>query len=214
MTGQSKQRLRSILRILNSNYPQPKTALTYDDPFQLLVAVILSAQCTDARVNQVTPVLFSQLRTVYDFAKAETQHIEQLIHSTGFYRNKAKNIKACARALIRDHNAAVPNTMESLHNLPGVGRKTANVVLGEVFNKVEGIVVDTHVARLSQRLGLTKEKNPVLIEKDLMAIIPKRYWFRFSHALILHGRTVCKARTPNCRQCRVQNYCPSFEVDR
>jgi endonuclease-3 len=209
---QTEQRLRLILGILNKEYPQPRTALTYGNPFQLLIAVILSAQCTDQRVNQVTPVLFSQLRTPHDFANADTRQIERLIHSTGFFRNKAKNIKACAQALIRDHNGMLPDTMALLNDLPGVGRKTANVVLGEVFGKVEGIVVDTHVARLSQRLGLTKEKNAVTIERDLMSILPKRNWYRFSHSLILHGRAVCKARTPDCRHCPLQKFCPSSTV--
>jgi endonuclease-3 len=209
---QTKERLRSILHVLNKEYPQPRTALTYGDPFQLLVAVILSAQCTDHRVNQVTPILFSHFRTPHDFANADTRNIERLIHSTGFFRNKAKNIKACAQALIRDHNGMLPDTMASLNDLPGVGRKTANVVLGEVFGKVEGIVVDTHVARLSQRLGLTKEKNAVTIERDLMSILPKRNWYRFSHSLIVHGRTVCKARTPHCRQCSLRKFCPSSTV--
>jgi len=165
-------------------------------------------------VNQVTPVLFSHLRTPFEFAKADVEMIERLIHSTGFFRNKAKNIKACAQAIIREHNGTVPDTMELLHRLPGVGRKTANVVLGEVFGRVEGIVVDTHVARLSKRLGFTDNINQVAIEQDLMSIVPKKSWYRFSHSLILHGRAVCKARNPNCPVCSLKNYCPSAKIIR
>lgn len=207
-----KERLRSIIKILGREYPAVKTALQYENPFQLLVAVILSAQCTDARVNMVTPKLFQRFATPADFARAERKEVEQLIHSTGFYHNKAKNIIACARALIEKHNGNVPQTMEELHALPGVGRKTANVVLGDAFGKVEGVVVDTHVARLSQRLGFTKEHDAVKIEKDLMALVPKKQWYQFSHSLILHGRSICSARKPLCHQCSINHYCPSSLV--
>lgn len=207
-----KERVRSIIKILSKEYPVAKTALHYNNPFQLLVAVILSAQCTDARVNMVTPKLFQRFSTPEDFAHADIKELEQLIHSTGFYHNKAKNIIACARTLVEKHNGHVPQTMEELHALPGVGRKTANVVLGDAFGKVEGVVVDTHVTRLSNRLGLTKEHDAVKIEKDLMALVPKKHWYQFSHSLILHGRKICSARKPLCHQCSINHYCPSSLV--
>lgn len=209
---EKKRRVRSLLSILTKEYPSTKTALHYGDPFQLLVAVILSAQCTDARVNLVTPLLFSRLATPSDFANADVRELETLIHSTGFYHNKAKNIIACAKALLEKHNGIVPQTMEELHALPGVGRKTANVVLGDAFGKIEGIVVDTHVTRLSNRLNLTVEQDPVRIEKDLMLLVSKKYWFKFSHALILHGRKICSARKPLCQECSVNKLCPSSLV--
>jgi endonuclease-3 len=211
-TDRKIERLRSIVRHLNKLYPRPRTALRYHDPFQLLIAVILSAQCTDARVNMVTPALFSRFATPEDFVRAEIVEIEQLIHSTGFFRNKARNIKACSLALMNHHNGVVPRTMEELHALPGVGRKTANVVLGEAFGITEGIVVDTHVARLSARLGLTKETDAVKIENDLMTLLPKKKWIQFSHSLILHGRQVCAARTPLCYECSISTVCPSVKV--
>jgi endonuclease-3 len=207
-----KERVRSIVRIISKEYPVVKTALQHENPFQLLVAVILSAQCTDARVNLVTPILFQRFATPRDFATADSNEVETLIHSTGFFRNKAKNIIACSKALLERHHGEVPQTMEELHALPGVGRKTANVVLGAAFNKVEGVVVDTHVSRLSRRLAFTAEDDAVKIEKDLMTLIPKKHWFTFSHALILHGRKICSARKPLCHLCVVNKYCPSSLV--
>ncbi|MHB1049753.1 MAG: endonuclease III [Bacteroidota bacterium] len=207
-----KKRLQSIVKKLDALYPHTRTALNYRDPFQLLVAVILSAQCTDARVNIVTPALFARFSAPIDFANAEISEIESLIHSTGFFRNKAKNIKACSVELLKRHGGKIPNTMQKLHALPGVGRKTANVVLGEAFNITEGIVVDTHVARLSYRLGLTNETDAVRIETDLMALLPKKKWRQFSHTLILHGRQICNARKPLCRECALQALCPSAQV--
>lgn len=207
-----KERLRSIRRILLKEYPNVTTALHYHNPFQLLVAVILSAQCTDARVNLVTPKLFQRFATPQDFVSANINEVETLIHSTGFYHNKAKNIIACSKALLERHHGEVPQTMEELHALPGVGRKTANVVLGDAFNKIEGVVVDTHVARLSNRLGLSNHTDAINIEKDLMALLPKKQWFAFSHALILHGRKICSARKPLCHLCSVSRYCPSSLV--
>lgn len=204
-----RARVTSIVRIISREYPRPKTALTYTDPFQLLVAVILSAQCTDARVNIVTPDLFRKYSSPRDFAKAQPADLERIIHSTGFFRNKARNIIACSTAIMNRHNGNVPRTMEELHALPGVGRKTANVVLGEAFGKTEGIVVDTHVARLSIRLGLTQEKDAVKIENDLMRLIPKKKWIQFSHSLILHGRKICNARKPLCGECSLHALCPS-----
>lgn len=209
---QKKERVRSLLRILTKEYPSTKTALTYKTPFQLLISVILSAQCTDTRVNIVTPRLFGRFSTPRDFANADIRELETLIRSTGFYRNKAKNIVACAKALLEKHDGIVPQTMDELHALPGVGRKTANVVLGDAFGKIEGVVVDTHVIRLSNLLGLTTEQDAVKIENDLMPLIPKKYWFKFSHALILHGRKICAARKPLCGLCCVNEYCPSSKV--
>ena len=204
-----RERLSTITKVLFKEYPKPQTALQYTDPFQLLVAVILSAQCTDARVNMVTPQLFRHFSSPKDFASANRKELETLIHSTGFYHNKAKNIIGCAQALLDNHNGIVPDSMEKLFQLPGVGRKTANVVLGEVFGKTEGVVVDTHVARLSNRLGFTVEADAVKIEYDLMKLMPKKHWYRFSHTLILHGRKICSARKPLCAICSIKNHCPS-----
>lgn len=211
-TEQKKARAASILKILLKEYPSDQTALHYKNPFQLLVAVILSAQCTDARVNLVTPQLFARFSSPHDFAIADVKELEQLIHSTGFYHNKAKNIIGCAKALLEKHNGIVPETMEELFQLPGVGRKTANVVLGEAFGKIEGVVVDTHVARLSNRLRFTKHLDAVKIEKDLMQLFSKKHWYHFSHTLIFHGRKICSARKPLCAECSLSQYCPSSTV--
>ncbi|MFZ4619318.1 MAG: endonuclease III [Bacteroidota bacterium] len=207
-----RDRAEKIARILLKEYPSDQTALVYGDPFQLLVAVILSAQCTDARVNMVTPGLFARFSTPRDFATADVRELESLIHSTGFYHNKAKNIIGCSQALLDRHSGIVPQTMEELFSLPGVGRKTANVVLGAAFGKIEGVVVDTHVIRLSNKLGLTKEQDAVKIEQDLMPLIKKKQWFHFSHSLILHGRKICSARKPLCTECSIRQYCPSSQV--
>lgn len=209
---QKKSRTTSILEILIKEYPSDQTALHYGSAFQLLIAVILSAQCTDTRVNIVTPLLFARFSTPKDFASANIKELENLIHSTGFYHNKAKNIIGCSKAIIEKHNGTVPETMDELYKLPGVGRKTANVVLGEAFGKIEGVVVDTHVIRLSNRLGLTTEQDAVKIEKDLMPLIPMKYWYHFSHALIFHGRKICSARKPKCAECSIKLYCPSSLV--
>ncbi|MFA6467547.1 MAG: endonuclease III [Bacteroidota bacterium] len=209
---EKRERAGLIARILRKEYPNDHTALQYTEPFQLLVAVILSAQCTDARVNLVTPQLFQRFSTPKDFANADIHELEALIHSTGFYHNKAKNIIGCSNALLKNHRGIVPETMEELYQLPGVGRKTANVVLGEAFGKTEGVVVDTHVIRLSHRLGLTIEQDAVRIEKELMPLLPKKYWYHFSHSLILHGRKICSARKPLCVQCSISSYCPSSSV--
>lgn len=201
-----------LLRRLFRRYPRPKTALAYGDPFQLLVAVILSAQCTDSRVNMVTPALFRRFPTPRAFVRADIREVEALIHSTGFFRNKAKNIVACSAALLERHGGTVPRSMDELHALPGVGRKTANVVLGEAFGVIEGVVVDTHVARLSGRMGFTGESDPVKIERDLMSIVPRKRWFHLSHALILHGRSVCSARSPQCGECALSDLCPASTI--
>ncbi|MCK9408093.1 MAG: endonuclease III [Bacteriovoracaceae bacterium] len=209
---QKKHRTAAILNLLLKEYPSDQTALQYGNPFQLLVAVILSAQCTDARVNLVTPELFFRFSTPEDFASADIEELESLIYSTGFYHNKAKNIIGCSKALIQNHQGVVPESMEELFQLPGVGRKTANVVLGAAFGKIEGVVVDTHVMRLSNRLKLSAEQDAVKIEKDLMLIVPKKHWFHFSHSLILHGRKICSARRPLCARCLLSRYCPSSQV--
>ena len=198
---------------LESEYPDATTALDWENPLELLVATILSAQTTDVRVNAVTPNLFAKYPTAADYAAADPTELEEDIRPTGFFRNKAKSLRGMAGALVEDHGGEVPRTMDELVALPGVGRKTANVVLGNAFGIDEGVVVDTHVRRLSNRLGFTIENDPEKIEKDLMQAVPKRDWTVFSHLLILHGRSVCKARKPACADCIVNDLCPSaFEV--
>jgi len=204
---QLKMRADKIRRILRKIYPEVKTQLFYHNPFELLVATILSAQCTDKQVNQVTPLLFKQLKTPADFAAAPLKILENLIRPTGFFHNKAKNIKNCSKALLAKHSGEVPRVLEELVKLPGVGRKTANVVLGAAFG-IPGIVVDTHVARISNRLGLTQHKNPEKIEFDLMQIIPKKAWNDFCLELIFFGRETCIARKPKCPQCALEKLCP------
>ena len=199
-------RIAKIRRILKSAYPDVKTQLTHKNAFELLVATILSAQCTDRQVNAVTPKLFKELKTPQDFVAVSQKKLESLIHSTGFYHNKAKNIKNCAKTLLDEYGGTVPETLEQLIKLPGVGRKTANVVLGAVFGK-PGMVVDTHVARISQRLGLTAHKDPVKIEFDLMDVIPRSEWNDFSLWLIYLGRSVCIARKPDCENCMLNHLC-------
>ena len=198
---------------LKSEYPGAKTALDWTNPLELLVATILSAQTTDVRVNAVTPTLFAKYPTAADYAAADPTELEEDIRPTGFFRNKAKSLRGMAHALVDDHGGEVPRTMEDLVALPGVGRKTANVVLGNAFSIDEGVVVDTHVRRLSNRLGFTTHNDPEKIERDLMQTVPKRDWTVFSHLLILHGRSVCKARKPACGDCVVNDLCPSaFKV--
>ncbi len=198
---------------LKSEYRDATTALDWENPLELLVATILSAQTTDVRVNAVTPNLFAKYPTAADYAAADPTELEEDIRPTGFFRNKAKSLRGMAGALVEDHGGEVPRTMGELVALPGVGRKTANVVLGNAFGIDEGVVVDTHVRRLSNRLGFTTENDPEKIEKDLMQAVPKRDWTVFSHLLILHGRSVCKARKPACGDCIVNDLCPSaFEV--
>jgi endonuclease-3 len=204
---ETAERAAAILSILNSLYPQVKTQLFYRNPFELLVATILSAQCTDNQVNRVTPALFKRLRRPQEFVKTPVAEIEELVRPTGFYRNKARNIKACCQALVERHGGQVPRTIEALVELPGVGRKTANVVLGAAF-ETPGVVVDTHVGRISQRLGLTKNKDPKKIEIDLMRIIPKDEWSDFSLRLIFFGRETCTARKPKCPVCPLDHLCP------
>ncbi len=201
-----KARSAKIQHILKITYPEVKTQLRNANPFELLVATILSAQCTDKQVNHVTKDLFNRLKTPQDFAGASNETIEELIRSTGYFRNKAKNIKNCSKSLLEKYGGQVPQTLDELVKLPGVGRKTANVVLGSAFD-IPGIVVDTHVARISKRLGLTENNNPVKIEYDLMEIIPREEWNVFSLQLIYFGRAICKARKPLCPTCPLYDLC-------
>nr|WP_231867027.1 MULTISPECIES: endonuclease III [unclassified Anabaena] len=204
-----KQRAVEILTRLHQMYPDATCSLTYSTPVQLLVATILSAQCTDERVNQVTPALFSRFPDAASLANADLAELETLVRSTGFYRNKAKNIQAACRMIVTEFNSVVPNTMEQLLKLPGVARKTANVVLAHAYGINAGVTVDTHVKRLSQRLGLTKYADPIHIEKDLMQLLPQPDWENWSIRLIYHGRAVCKARSPACEACNLADLCPA-----
>lgn len=204
-----KARVKKILERLDKAYPEAHCALTHENPLQLLVSTILSAQCTDERVNQVTRTLFQKYRTAKDFAATDPRELEQEIRPTGFFRNKTKSILGAAKLLVGKFRGQVPRTMEELLELPGVARKTANVVLGTAYGVTSGVVVDTHVGRLSHRLDLTKEKDPKKIEQDLMKIIPKEKWILFSHQLIWHGRLVCQARRPRCPDCPLEDLCYS-----
>ena len=208
-----KENFLEYFRLLKKAYPLAKTALNHESPLEMLVATILSAQCTDERVNKVTVELFKKYRTCRDYAGAKPEVLQKDIHSTGFYRNKAKNIQGACKVLIEEFGGVVPRTMDEILTLPGVARKTANVVLGNAYGVVEGIVVDTHVIRLAGRLGLTVEKDPAKIEKDLMKIVPRKDWRTISYLLIDHGRKVCKARKPDCGGCVLNKLCPSaFKV--
>ena len=201
-----------VVRHLRAAYPDATCALTHDSPLELLIATILSAQCTDTRVNLVTNDLFRKYRTASQFARMRLPTLERAIQSTGFFRNKAKNIKACCQQLAESYHGEVPQDMDALVQLPGVGRKTANVVLGTAYGLATGVVVDTHVSRLSQRLGLSSEKDPVKIEADLMELLPRKEWIDFSHRMIHHGRQVCSARKPRCDSCSMTKFCPKMGV--
>jgi endonuclease-3 len=205
-------RTKKIVAALEATYPTAHCELNFSNPLELLVATILSAQCTDKRVNIVTESLFKKYRSATDFAKVDLAGLEQDIKTTGFYRNKAKGIKAAAQSIVEKHSGKVPQTMEELVELGGVGRKTANVVLGNAFNINLGVVVDTHVARLSYRLGLVNETDPVKIEQVLMKLVPQEQWTLFSHLLIWHGRRRCYARNPDCENCEVLKLCPQLGV--
>ena len=200
------QRVLEIIKIFDELYPGAECSLDYKDPLQLLISTQLAAQCTDARVNIVTQTLFEKYKNVYDFANADLAELEQDIKSTGFYHNKARNIKNCCRMIIDVFNGKVPGTLEDLLKLPGVGRKTANLVLGDIFD-VPGVVVDTHAKRLSNRIGLTSNSDPKKIEFDLMDIVPEKDWGKFCHQLVYHGRAVCNARKPKCDVCKVSEHC-------
>jgi endonuclease-3 len=211
MSPMPPSNVRPILKGLASLYPDAHCALHFQNPLQLLVATILSAQCTDVRVNLVTPALFERYPDAKSFAEADISELETMIQSTGFFRNKAKSIKACCERLVEQHGGNVPDTLDELVPLPGVGRKTANVVLGNAFG-VPGITVDTHLGRLSRRMGFTEHEDPVKVERDLMNVIPKKDWTIFSHRMIFHGRQVCFARKPNCDGCTLAKWCPKNGV--
>jgi len=204
-----KTRVSKIVKLLEETHPDAKIALDFSNPLELLIATMLSAQCTDERVNVVTKVLFRKYQTPKDYAKADLKELENNIRSTGFYRNKSKNIKKAAQMLVEKFNSKVPSTMAELLELPGVARKTANIVLFNAFGKIEGIAVDTHVRRLAKRLGLTENDDPEKIEADLMKIIPKKDWMRITDFLIFHGRRVCEAKKPKCEICVLDKICPS-----
>lgn len=208
----SQERVTQLVRALPKVYLDAHCELDFRNPLELLVATILSAQCTDKRVNAVTPALFAKYRTARDYAGARPETLEGLIRSTGFFRSKTKSIRAAAAAIVDEHAGRVPDTMEGLHGLPGVGRKTANVVLGNAFGKDEGIVVDTHVSRLSHRLQLTRQTDPEKIEQDLMKLVPRKHWTNWSHWLIWHGRRRCFARRPDCHHCEIFGLCPSGKM--
>jgi endonuclease III len=203
----------AVVRLLANLYPDAVCSLDYRTPLELLVATVLSAQCTDERVNIVTKDLFRKYRSAADYAKAPIEELEKDIQSTGFFRNKAKNIKSCCGLLVEEHDGQVPPDMDQLVELPGVGRKTANCILGAAYGIASGIVVDTHVTRLSQRLGLTRQTDAVKIESDLMEVVPKKEWIAFSHRLIQHGRKVCTARKPQCETCAMNEICPRVGVE-
>jgi endonuclease-3 len=210
-TAHLKRRTRRIVAALAKLYPEARCALDHENPLQLLIATILSAQCTDVRVNLISPALFARFGDARTFASANARELELAIASTGFFRNKARNIIACCTKLVEQHGGDVPRTLEELVELPGVGRKTANVVLGAAY-AVPGITVDTHVGRVSRRLGLTAHADPEKVERDLMALVPKKEWTVFSHRMIYHGRQVCHARKPRCQECQLASLCPRVGV--
>ena len=211
MVNKAKERIGKIIDILKKTYPHSRTALRFKTPLQILVATILSAQCTDEKVNQITPSLFRKYGSAIDFFRARREELEGEIRPTGFFRNKAKNIINASKKMVEDFGGNVPDSMKQLITLPGVARKTANIVLSSAFGKAEGIAVDTHVKRLAGRLGLSKEKDPDKIEKDLMSIVPKKNWLDFNYMLVNHGRAVCQARKPCCPSCKINHLCPSFK---
>lgn len=202
-----------IIDILKETYPDAKCSLDFNSPFELLIAVILSAQCTDERVNKTTPSIFSQYSTPQEFDKLPLEKLEELIHPCGFYKNKAKNIKLTVKKILNDYNGKVPETMEELLTLPGVGRKTANVVMLEAFNKPQGIAVDTHAKRLSNRIGFSNESTPEKIEQDLLKLFPQNYLKDINHILIYHGRAICDSRSPKCDKCPINKYCQYFKTN-
>lgn len=196
-----------IIKILKNFYPDATCSLDFSTPFQMLVAVVLSAQCTDERVNKTTPELFAKYPTVYDFDKIDLHTLEEIIHPCGFYKNKAKNLKAAARYIIENYNGEVPQSMEDLIKIPGVGRKSANVIMLEAFNNPQGIAVDTHAKRISNKIGFSKESDPLKIEEDLIKLIPKEYFYDVNHLLVWHGRKTCSSRKPNCENCPIKDLC-------
>jgi endonuclease III len=212
-SADTKEHAAEVVRLLRREYPDAKCSLSFTTPLELLVATVLSAQCTDERVNLVTKDLFRKYRSAADYARMPIAALEKDIQSTGFFRNKAKNIQSCCRLLMEQYDGQVPRELKQLVELPGIGRKTANVILGTAFGIPSGVVVDTHVARLSQRLGLTRQKDPEKIEADLMAVLPEKEWIIFSHRMIQHGRKVCMARKPKCEACALNAVCPKIGVE-
>ena len=209
---EEKNHARRVVRHLAKHYADAECALNYESPFQLLIATILSAQCTDERVNIVTADLFAKYPTSYVLAQATQKQVEKIVKSAGFYRAKAKNIRNCAKQLVEKHDGEIPLELEALTALPGVGRKTGNVLLGTAFGIPSGVVVDTHVGRISRRLGIAFEKDPVKVERELMAVLPKKEWIYYSHRMIHHGRAVCDARKPLCEDCSMKRFCPRIGV--
>lgn len=211
-TAEARRHAAKIVRRLARAYPHAHCSLDFRTPLELVVATILSAQCTDKRVNLVTPDIFAKFPTAADYATAPLKELEKDIQSTGFFRNKAKSIKGCCRGLLEQHGGKVPRDLDALVKLPGIGRKTANVILGTAYGLATGVVVDTHVTRLSRRMGLSTHKDAVKIEHDLMDLIPKKEWISFSHRMILHGRNICTARKPRCDDCPLNDVCPRIGV--
>jgi len=211
-TPEEKQHARKVVRRLSRNYPDAECSLDFQTPLQLLIATILAAQCTDERVNRVTPALFRKYPTAADYASARPAELKKDIKSTGFYNNKAKSIQGCCRAMVERYGGEVPEVIDKLVELPGVGRKTANVVLAAAYGIVSGVIVDTHVGRISRRLGLSARKDAEKIEADLMARLPKKEWIAFSHRVVQHGRTTCTSRKPKCRDCTLADICPRIGV--
>ena len=209
---EEKNHARRVVRHLAKHYADAECALNYESPFQLLIATILSAQCTDERVNIVTADLFAKYPTAYDLAQATQKQVEKIVKSAGFYRAKAKNIRNCAKQIMEKHDGEIPLELEALTALPGVGRKTGNVLLGTAFGIPSGVVVDTHVGRISRRLGIAFEKDPVKVERELMAVLPKKEWIYYSHRMIHHGRAICDARKPLCEDCSMKRFCPRIGV--
>ena len=209
---EEKNHARRVVRHLAKHYADAECALNYESPFQLLIATILSAQCTDERVNIVTADLFAKYPTAYDLAQTTQKQVEKIVKSAGFYRAKAKNIRNCAKQLVEKHDGEIPLELEALTALPGVGRKTGNVLLGTAFGIPSGVVVDTHVGRISRRLGIAFEKDPVKVERELMAVLPKKEWIYYSHRMIHHGRAICDARKPLCEDCSMKRFCPRIGV--
>ena len=208
-----KTDIKNFVQILKDTYPDATCSLDFKTPFQMVVAVMLSAQCTDERVNKTTPALFAKYSTPEDFVNIDLEELEKLIHPCGFYKNKAKNIKACAQKIIDEFNGEVPHTMEELISLPGVGRKSANVIMLEVFGEAIGIAVDTHAKRISTRIGFSKETNPEKIEQDLLKIFPKEYLKDINHLFVWHGRKTCDARKPNCENCTIKSFCKTAKTN-
>jgi endonuclease III len=213
LSAKAKKQAQDVVRLLRCHYPDAKCSLDFKTPLELLVATVLSAQCTDERVNLVTKQVFRKYRTAADYARAPLAELERDIQSTGFYHNKAKNLQNAARMILEQYDGEVCQDLEKLIELPGIGRKTANVILGTAFGIASGVVVDTHVTRLSYRLGLTKQKDPAKIEQDLMAMVPAKEWIAFSHRMIQHGRRICVARKPKCDICPLGSICPRIGVE-